>query len=321
MQSLPQIAKNIVKIIKSSDLLPSEDSHNIYLEKIMNIIKSDNIIRYILESIDPSYHFNIALRVFSLLKLEKDVSEMMEKQMFTFTTYSLGSYGTEQCEECWGRGQITCDECGGNGSYECSECEGYGEVDCRDCNGEGSLECSQCDGDGEDEEGDTCTSCGGQGTEECSDCDGAKKVECKTCNGDAEFQCEECNGDGENECVMCDGDGNVVDESIIEVKVNTYISFDKKLKSYLLDKIKNDGSFFELSRWTNGGDDEIYDSITKHKTFEIYEEETELRLSYSGERDEDTMYFGEINLSPEIDTTVRGSHFWDSELGDVNKNF
>lgn len=70
---------------------------------------------------------------------------------------------------------------------ECDECYGDGEIRCSECGGEGEISetCEDCDGSGKDEDGDTCPSCDGSGniTLTCSECDGSGSVTCPTCGG------------------------------------------------------------------------------------------------------------------------------------------
>tara|TARA_R110000803_G_scaffold138679_2_gene205466 strand:+ start:3644 stop:4495 length:852 start_codon:yes stop_codon:yes gene_type:complete len=77
-----------------------------------------------------------------------------------------------------------CDECYGNGEVDCSWCDGEGVLDCDDCEGTGTT---TSDADGEEEEKD-CSSCDGLGNPNCENCGGDRTLECSNCDGDGRIE-------------------------------------------------------------------------------------------------------------------------------------
>jgi hypothetical protein len=320
MKSISQIAKNIIRIIGEENL-PS----NLSLHEVLKI-KGNELLQPIFQSIRSEYHFPILLSVWSQVKLKKDISDKLKSQMFGFTIFNLEDNPTVGCDECYGNGSNDCSECSGQGEIECYNCDGYTTTDCKECNGDGETECNTCDGDGidpsDDDGEESCSDCGGSGKEECTDCEGKGKVECITCDGDGSLRCEECYGDGSFECSYCDGDGNVTNEDVIETRIVTYISFDKKLLSMIQNNISSDETYFKL-------DGEFIStmnhSISKGKTIELHE--TEEEFSSDGVRDVYTSYFGELELEPTVESNTIYGHnneyvrWWLDEIGDLPRDF
>ena len=126
--------------------------------------------------------------------------------------------GTVECEDCDGYGYMLC-RCDEDDD-DCDECYGDGEITCPECDGDDEVECEKCDGDG-------CNDCNGSGYTYCKNCkngrvdcpecsspknkpltnDGTcprckkylsgtaeqkEKFKCKTCKGKREIPCEDC---------------------------------------------------------------------------------------------------------------------------------
>lgn len=118
------------------------------------------------------------------------------------------------------RGYDNCDECE-SGVNQCDVCYGSGEIDCDYCGGTGTETCDDCDGRGEDEEGNECNKCWGGGELQCGECH----------NGSEE--CQECYGSGDIECHNCEGEERISNPNKTLVNVTACVSFDRNLNRNL----------------------------------------------------------------------------------------
>jgi RecJ-like exonuclease len=139
-------------------------------------------------------------------------------------------YKMEDCDVCYGNGEIACEECGGEGEMECSDCNGSGNLNCDECGGEGEVD------------GEECHYCGGDGEVHCGDCGGSGQVHCDECYGDGKVRCEECDGEGEVESST----------EVVDVEMSTIVTQNPKLMEELDslhdpndDEIKEFGQFIE----------------------------------------------------------------------------
>ena len=145
---------------------------------ILSGLKGDELVRVIFVS-------------FNLLNGDSDeVAMSRAKDIFMIDVKSIQGEEYNKMEDC--------DVCYGNGEIACEECSGEGEIECSDCNGSGNLNCEECGGEGE-VDGEECHYCGGDGEVHCGDCGGSGQVHCDECYGNGEVRCEECDGEGEVE--------------------------------------------------------------------------------------------------------------------------
>jgi hypothetical protein len=136
----------------------------------------------------------------------------------------------EDCDVCYGNGEIACEECGGEGEMECSDCNGSGNLNCDECGGEGEVD------------GEECHYCGGDGEVHCGDCGGSGQVHCDECYGDGKVRCEECDGEGEVESST----------EVVDVEMSTIVTQNHKIMEELDslhdpndDEITEFGQFIE----------------------------------------------------------------------------
>lgn len=120
---------------------------------------------------------------------------------------------------------VDCPECDGNSRQRCENCRGDGEEECRYCDNTGEEDCDYCEGSGQDEEGD-----------ECYSCEGAGRTTCNRCNGSGYESCSYCGGDGEVSCDGCDGQGEIESDTMSEIEIFEYVSWNDKWKMFFASK-------------------------------------------------------------------------------------
>jgi len=145
----------------------------------------------ILSDLEGGELVRVLFVVYNLLNGDTDeVAMNRAKDIFMIDVKSIQGEEYNKMEDC--------DVCYGNGEIACEECSGEGEIECSDCNGSGNLNCEECGGEGE-VDGEECHYCGGDGEVHCGDCGGSGQVHCDECYGNGEVRCEECDGEGEVE--------------------------------------------------------------------------------------------------------------------------
>jgi hypothetical protein len=270
--------KNIAKLAKLP--LKYVGSDNIVPEGVLQIIKTTQILRFLLDLLSPR-DLVILCFLTTLMKKEKyneGMEEVMNQFLFSFSVVHFD----EQTEE------VDCSYCDGDGTVSCDTCYGEGYNDCSECDGNGSETCSTCDGDGENEEG-----------EDCGDCEGNGSVSCTYCDGDGRTECNECGGDGNYDCYECDGIGHKDYESHTPFRVTTYLSWNPKFREKLRelsDSEKNIGRNYKLDPHISM---RIRISDFNHEDSETFE---------IGEEYQSGTYIGGIEENPEV--SMYGNDIW-----------
>ena len=190
--------KKILILAKSIEtLVTMELSNNNLLDKSPSVSYVSDIalnfpaITSILSSLEGDELVRVLFITYNLLNGDSDeVAVNRTKDIFMLDVKSIQGEEYNKMEDC--------DVCYGNGEIACEECSGEGEIECSDCNGSGNLNCEECGGEGE-VDGEECHYCGGDGEVHCGDCGGSGQVHCDECYGNGEVRCEECDGEGEVE--------------------------------------------------------------------------------------------------------------------------
>lgn len=190
--------KKILILAKSIEtLVTMELSNNNLLDKSPSVSYVSDIalnfpaITSILSSLEGDELVRVLFITYNLLNGDSDeVAVNRTKDIFMIDVKSIQGEEYNKMEDC--------DVCYGNGEIACEECSGEGEIECSDCNGSGNLNCEECGGEGE-VDGEECHYCGGDGEVHCGDCGGSGQVHCDECYGNGEVRCEECDGEGEVE--------------------------------------------------------------------------------------------------------------------------
>jgi hypothetical protein len=270
--------KNISRLAKLS--LKYVDSDNIDPEGVLHIIKTTQILNFLLDLLSPR-DLVILCFLTTLMKKEKykeGMEEVIDQFLFSFSVVHF----YEQTEK------VECSYCDGDGTVSCDTCYGEEYNDCSECDGNGSETCSTCDGDGENEEG-----------EECGDCEGNGSVSCTYCDGDGKKECGNCSGDGSYDCYECDGIGHKDYESHTPFRVTTYLSWNPKFREKLRelsDSEKNIGRNYKLDPYISM---RIRISEFNHEDRETYE---------IGEEYQSGTYIGGIKEISEV--SLYGNGLW-----------
>ncbi len=188
----------------------------------------------ILSDLEGGELVRVLFVAYNLLNGDTDeVAMNRATNIFMFDVKSIQGeeyYKMEDCDVCYGNGEIACEECGGEGEMECSDCNGSGNLNCDECGGEGEVD------------GEECHYCGGDGEVHCGDCGGSGQVHCDECYGDGKVRCEECDGEGEVESST----------EVVDVEMSTIVTQNHKIMEELDslhdpndDEITEFGQFIE----------------------------------------------------------------------------
>ncbi len=121
------------------------------------------------------------------LKAEPGEGWGLEDADITMDDQAQVLYFTENCTECFGRGNMACRNCNTSGFMACQHCRATGQELCYMCNGTGQNP----QGNG------YCQTCNGSTMAQCRQCQGRKQVTCTTCQGRGNITCPTCNGNGQ----------------------------------------------------------------------------------------------------------------------------
>ena len=162
MERITEVLKNWVQVnmnqLKTDRPLPHM---SFILSKIVSHPTSYGLIR----DMGPYEILKLAYTVFFMFEGDDfEVAQQKSNDLYFIEVTEIEDIkdGKQECDYCYGEGNIDCDYCEGDGEESCYECYGDGEIDgetCSECNGEGKLTCSSCGGSGEDE----CQECYGDG--------------------------------------------------------------------------------------------------------------------------------------------------------------
>lgn len=232
--------KKILILAKSIETLVTRElSNNDLLDKkpsvsyVSDIALNFPAITSILSSLEGDELVRVLFVSYNLLNGDSDeVAVNRTKDIFMLDVKSIQGeeyYRMEDCDMCYGSGEIDCGECSGTGEIDCSTCKGSGYLNCDECSGEGEVD------------GEECHYCEGESESYCGDCGGSGDVRCDVCYGDYKVGCGECGGKGKIE-----GD------EVIDVEMFTIITQNPKLMEELDslhdpndDEIKEFGQFIE----------------------------------------------------------------------------
>ncbi|TXH28749.1 MAG: hypothetical protein E6Q99_02160, partial [Elusimicrobia bacterium] len=121
-----------------------------------------------------------------------------------------GSFKSEDCRECYQRGEMGCKTCFGKGEEACPTCLGGGNQPCFYCKGLEKVHCIKCSGEGRITAGGVgghstrCDACNGSGRFPCTHCQGGR-LTCPQCQGGGKAGCHVCAGKGTTLCSACAG--------------------------------------------------------------------------------------------------------------------
>ena len=162
--------------------------------KILNFVKNGFNLPFYSANEYPEYN-KLIFVVWNMLRglsYDEAISRLSTLNIVEIYLYTNIMQSQEECEECYGDGNVSCSWCDGDGVVNCDECTN-GTIDCEDCDGTGEID-----------------------DEPCSTCEGGGKVRCGDCDGDGEISCSWC----DNGMVDCDN----CDEGMIEQEERTTVT-------------------------------------------------------------------------------------------------